>query len=66
MKELWKSGCLPVALIVILIIVGITSCDYCLTKSALTDLRGKEPKATTVIWVMLKGDNARARVEVEK
>lgn len=62
-KGLWNCGCLLVGLIIMLIIFGIGGCDYALTKSALTDLRGKEPKPTTVIWVMLNGDNARARVE---
>lgn len=60
---LWRSGCLIVLLIFLLIACGIGGCDYMLTKSALIDLRGKEPKPSTVIWVMLNGDNARARVE---
>lgn len=62
-KDLWKCGCLPVLLVILLIACGIGGCDYALTKAALTDLRGKEPKPSTVIWVMLNGDNARARVE---
>lgn len=61
MIDWWKSGCLPFVLIVLLIIFGVGSCDYALTKSALTDLRGREPKPTTVIWFMLKGDNSMVR-----
>lgn len=50
-------------LIVTLIFLAIGGCDYVLTKKALTDLRGEEPKPATVVWVMLHGDNARARVQ---
>jgi hypothetical protein len=59
----WKSGCLPAVLIMLFLILGIGSCDYTLTKSALTDLRGTEPKPTTVIWVILNRDSVRARVK---
>lgn len=50
-------------LIVMLIFSAICVGDYVLTKKALTDLRGEEPKPATVIWVMLYGDNARVRVQ---
>lgn len=63
MIDWWKSGCLPAVLILLLVILGIGSCDYMLTKSALKDLRGTEPKPTTVIWIMLHGDSVRARAE---
>ena len=50
-------------IIIVLVILGFFSCDYQLTKSALTDLRGKEPKPSTVIWVMFQGNNQRVRVD---
>lgn len=57
------KGFLLGILIVMLIFSAIGGCDYVLTKKALTDLRGEEPKPATVIWVMLHGDNARVRVQ---
>ena len=63
MIDWWKSGRLPVVLIVLFLILGSGSCDYMLTKSALKDLCGTDHKPTTVIWVMLHGDSVRARIE---
>ena len=58
MKELFIS-----IIIIMLVILGIGSCDYQLTKSALTELSDKEPKPSTVIWVMSKGNYKMVRVE---
>ena len=57
MKELL----LPI-IIIVLVILGFCSCDYQLTKSALTEMSGKEPKPSTVIWVMFKGNYKIVRV----
>ena len=63
LKDWWDCGCLPIVLILLLVIFGIGSCDYMLTKSALKDLGWTDLKPTTVIWVMLHGDSVRARVK---
>lgn len=55
--------CLLAFLIVMLFFLAIGGCDYVLTKKALTDLQGEEPKPETILWIMRHGN---ARVMVKK